>query len=102
MEYLRYAEQVAQLVLLASLFYRGLAKPYLFFTTYLGARVLRAASLLTLNYHGMLYAKAWASSEPILLILQSLVVLELTDSILEYYPEIAHLAKVLIAWWLLL
>jgi hypothetical protein len=30
------------------------------------------------------------------------VVLELTDSILEYYPEIAHLAKVLIAWWLLL
>jgi hypothetical protein len=101
MEALRYAEQIAQLVLVASLFCRGLAKSYSFFTTYLVARVLRAASLLTLNYHGMPYAKAWAVTEPILLILQSLVVLELAESILEYYPEIAHLAKVLIAWSLL-
>lgn len=97
MEYVRYAEQIAQLALLASLFYRGLAKSYFFFTSYLVARLLRAASLLTLNYHGMLYARAWAVTEPILLILQSLVVLELTDSILEYYAEIAHLAKILIA-----
>ncbi len=101
MEYLRCAEQIAQLALLASLFYRGLAKSYLFFTAFLAARVLRAASLLTLNYHGMLYAKAWATTEPILLILQSLVVLELTESIFECYPEIAHLVKVLIAWSLL-
>lgn len=102
MEYLRYAEQMAQLVLLASLFSRGLTKSYSFFSSYLAARLLRATSLLTLNYHGALYAKAWAVTEPILLILQSLVVLELTESILEYYPEVAHVAKVLVAWSLLL
>lgn len=101
MEYVRYAEQIAQLALLASLFYRRLAKSYFFFTSYLVARLVRAASLLTLNYHGMLYAKAWAVTEPILLILQSLVLLELTESILAYYAEIAHVAKVLITWSLL-
>lgn len=96
MEYLRYAEQIAQLVLLACLIRRGLARCYPMFAAYLAARSVRAICLLSFDYHDAPYARAWALSEPILLVLQVLVVLELTTSILEYYPEIAHLAKVLV------
>ena len=96
MECLRYAEQVAQLLLLVCLIRRGLARCYPMFAMYLAARVARAVSLLSLNYHGTLYATGWVLSEPILLVLQVLVVLELTDRVLECYPEVGHLTKVLV------
>ena len=98
MEFLRYAEQAAQLVLLVCLLLRGLGPRYPMFAIYIAARILRGISLLPLDYHGILYAKAWALSEPILLTLQVLVVLELTGLILECYPEVGHLAKVIIGF----
>ena len=51
MVYLRCAEQIAQVILLVYLFRRSLARSYPLFTGYLMARMLRAISLLPLNYH---------------------------------------------------
>lgn len=96
MEYLRFAEQIAQILLLCCLFRRGLARRYPMFAVYLAARTARALCLFSLDFHAVAYARAWALSEPILLVLQVLVVLELTGFVLEYYPEIAHLAKVMV------
>ena len=96
MELFRYGEQGAQLVLLVCLVRRGLVRWYPMFAIYLAARLARSVCLLSLDYHGVSYARGWALTEPVLLVLQVLVVLELTNSILEYYPEIAHLAKVMV------
>jgi hypothetical protein len=96
MQFFRYVEQLAQLALLVSLLLRGLAPRYPIFTVYLGVRVIRGLSVLPLDYHAIAYAKAWALTEPVLLVLQVLVVLELTSLISECYPSFGHLAKVII------
>jgi hypothetical protein len=88
MLYLRCIEQAALIAVVVVLARRGLLKSYPAFGLFIVVKGTRSLCLLFVDYHAPLYGKWWASTAPLLIVFQILVILELTDKIVEHYPKI--------------
>lgn len=96
MLYVCWVEQVALIAVLIALTRRGLLKYYPMFGLFLAAKGTRSLCLLPLDEHDPRYGHWWAITAPVLMVLQMLVVLELTQKIVKHYPKLHHAAAKLI------
>lgn len=88
MTYLRFIEQMALISVVVAFACRGLLRSYPAFTLFLLVKGARSLCLICLDPHDPAYGKWWAITAPALMVLQVLVLLELTGKIVEHYPRI--------------
>lgn len=93
-----YSSVTVQLLFCAHLLWTGLAKKHPIFTLYLGASVVRsvAAVFFTAGYDGALplsYTYFWLWSEPVLLLLQIAVTLEVHAGMWKQYAGVVSKAR---------
>src|ERR1051326_2222269 len=63
---------------------------YAFFASFLAANLSRSLILVSINIHSQAYTFIWTVSEPVLLVLQLLAVVELYERICALYPGVQH------------
>ena len=101
-----YSSVTVQLLFCAHLLWTGLAKNHPIFTLYLGSAVVRSlvAFYLTAGYHSALpisYTYFWLWSEPVLLLLQIAVTLEVHSGMWKEYANVVKPARPILFFLLL-
>lgn len=85
------SQQAAQICLFICLLHRGLARRYKWFSAFLVVIVLRDLALMRFDVRSHPFALLWTSTEPFLIALQVMLVIEAASMTFDHYPKIGPL-----------